>query len=81
MLLNENQGWGATMLAYSSRPPDPELVGEKWRDMWLNRLEHEPFLPALWLRHQTRDGYWKRGSVCEDFPAIKAATLAIGAAF
>lgn len=78
LLLNENLGWGATMLAYSSRPPDPAHVGEKWREMWLDRLENEPFLPAVWLKHQTRDDYWKHGSVCEDFSAIKAATLAIG---
>jgi hypothetical protein len=78
LLLNENQGWGATMLSYSSRPPDPDLVGEAWRAMWLERLEHEPLLPALWLRHQARDGYWRRGSVCEDFSRIKAATLAVG---
>ncbi len=78
LLLNENMGWGATMLSYSSRPPDPAIVGDKWRAMWLDRLEHEPFLPAVWLRHQTRDAYWKRGSVCEDFSAIRAATLAIG---
>ena len=29
LLLNENMGWGATMLSYSSRPPDPALVGEQ----------------------------------------------------
>lgn len=78
LLLNENMGWGATMLSYSSRPPDPAVVGEKWRAMWLERLRSEPFLPALWLHHQRRDAYWKRGSVCEDFSAIKAATLAVG---
>jgi putative CocE/NonD family hydrolase len=78
LLLNENMGWGATMLSYSSRPPDPALVGERWREMWLERLEHEPFLPAVWLKHQRRDFYWKRGSVGEDFSKIKAATLAIG---
>ncbi len=78
LLLNENMGWGATMLSYSSRPPDPALAGDKWRDMWLDRLEHEPFLPAVWLRHQRRDAYWKRGSVNEDYSAIKAAVLAIG---
>ncbi|EJM98143.1 CocE/NonD family hydrolase [Phyllobacterium sp. YR531] len=78
LLLNENLGWGATMLSYSSRAPDPALVGGKWRDMWLDRLDSEPFLPAIWLSHQTRDAYWQRGSVCEDFSKIKAATLAIG---
>ena len=44
-LLNENLGWGSTMWAYSSRPPDPDLVGDSWRDMWRERLEAEPFLP------------------------------------
>lgn len=78
LLLNENLGWGATMLSYSSRPPDPALVGDRWRAMWLDRLENEPFLPAVWLSHQTRDAYWKRGSVCEDFSRIGAATLAVG---
>ncbi|MEJ6782208.1 CocE/NonD family hydrolase [Aminobacter sp. Piv2-1] len=78
LLLNENMGWGATMLSYSSRPPDPALVGDKWRDMWLDRLEHEPFLPGVWLGHQRHDAYWKRGSVNEDYSAIKAAVLAVG---
>ncbi|MFT4960202.1 MAG: putative CocE/NonD family hydrolase, partial [Paracoccaceae bacterium] len=77
-LLNENLGWGATMWSYSSRAPDPELVGDGWRDIWLERLEAEPFLPAVWLQHQRRDEYWQHGSVCEDFGAIKAAVLAIG---
>ncbi len=77
-LLGENLGWSSTMLAYSSRPPDPELVGERWRAMWLQRLENEP-LPALeWLRHQHRDDFWKHGSVCEDYAAISAAVLAVG---
>ncbi len=76
-LLNENLGWGATMWAYSSRPPDPALRDD-WRDVWLNRLQHEPFLPALWLRHQRRDAYWQHGSVCEEYSALKAKVLAVG---
>ena len=78
LLLNENLGWGSTMLSYSSRSPDPAIVGDSWEAMWMERLENEPFLPAVWLRHQRRDAYWKRGSICEDFSAIKAATLAVG---
>ncbi len=77
-LLNENFGWASTMLSYSSLSPDPALVGDKWREMWLNRLQHQPFLAETWFGHQRRDGYWKRGSVCEDYSAIKAAVLAVG---
>jgi len=78
-LLNENFAWGGgQMLSYSSRPPDPVLVGDDWRAMWLERLETEPFLAAVWLRHPHRDAYWKHGSVCEDYSAIKAAVLSFG---
>ncbi|MGB0843438.1 MAG: CocE/NonD family hydrolase [Alphaproteobacteria bacterium] len=77
-LLNENLGWAGTMLSYSSRPPDPALVGDKWKDMWLERLEAEPHLAELWLSHQHRDAYWQHGSVCQDYSKIKAATLAVG---
>ena len=77
-LLNENLGWGGTMLSYQSRPPDPALVGDAWREMWLERLEKLPFFAADWLAHPTRDEYWKHGSVCEDYSAIQAATLAVG---
>ncbi|MFJ5936460.1 CocE/NonD family hydrolase [Streptomyces sp. NPDC093071] len=70
--------WAATMLAFASRPPDPEYAGEEWRSMWLRRLEAVEPLVDTWLSHQTRDAYWKHGSVCEDYGAIGAAVLAVG---
>lgn len=77
-LLGENAGWAGTVLGWFGLPPDPALQGDAWRDIWLKRLEETPFLAAEWLRHQTRDDYWRHGSVCEDFGAIKAAVLAVG---
>lgn len=77
-LLNDNLWWGGIMLAYQSRPPDPALVGEgAWQD-WLCRLDNMPFFPALWMEHPLRDDYWRHGSVCEDWPAIRCPVLAIG---
>ena len=77
-LLNDNLTWSQQMLALSSRPPDPDLIGENWRALWLERLEALPFLAANWLKHPRRDAFWKHGSVCEDFGAIEAAVLAVG---
>ena len=77
-LLNDNLWWGSIMLAYQSRPLDPEIVGAGWRERWLERLETLPFFPALWLAHQRYDDYWKHGSICEDFAAIECPVLAIG---
>ena len=76
-LLTDNFNWGAQMLAYQSRPPDPALRDD-WRERWAERIETLPFLAARWLEHPVRDAYWRHGSVCEDWEAIEAAVLAIG---
>jgi hypothetical protein len=76
-LLGDNQSWAATMFAYGSCPPDPAVVGEAWRDQWMQRLEQiEPWLNT-WLRHQRRDDYWRQGSICEDFSAVQCPVFAI----
>ena len=77
-LLNENQQWGSTLLAYGAYPPDPRIVGERWRQMWRERIDNLVPFPALWLQHQWRDDFWRHGSVCEDYGAIKCAVYAIG---
>ncbi|MGW6060842.1 CocE/NonD family hydrolase [Streptomyces sp. NPDC055189] len=78
VLAVDMHAWASTMLAFVSRPPDPFFVGDRWRDMWLSRLEAvDPFIHT-WLDHQTRDAYWQHGSVCEDYSAIGAAVLAVG---
>jgi putative CocE/NonD family hydrolase len=77
-LLNENLQWGSILMHYNAFPPDPDIVGERWRDMWLERLDNAVLFPARWTEHQHRDAYWQHGSVCEDFGAIKCAVYAIG---
>lgn len=77
-LLNAKLGWASTFFAFQTRPPDPALVGERWRAMWLERLEALPLFMERWLRHQRRDDYWKHGSVAEDFSAIVCPVYAVG---
>jgi len=77
-LLNDNLWWGSIMLAYQGRPPDPALVGDGWRQAWLQRLDQMPLFPALWMAHPWRDAYWQHGSVCEDWSAIQCPVFAVG---
>lgn len=77
-LLNENLTWGSAFFSLNACPPDPEIVGEGWRDLWRQRLEHNRLFPALWMRHPHRDDYWQHGSVCEDYAAIECAVYAVG---
>lgn len=75
--LSAQLSWAATMLAYQSRSPDPKIVGDRWKDMWLERLENEPFFLEEWLQHQRRDAFWKHGSICEDFAGFPVPALVI----
>ena len=76
-LLYSNFFWSSTMLCYASRPPDPELVGESWRDTWIQRLKSQPFPLATWLAHQRKDDYWKHGSINENYQDIEIPALVI----
>jgi len=77
-LLNENLTWGSVLMSVNACPPDPEIVGDQWRDMWRERLEHAVFFPEVWLTHQRRDDYWQHGSVNEDYGAIVCPVYVVG---
>ena len=70
--------WASTMLAYNARPPDPGIVGDRWRAMWLERLRETPRYIEAWLAHQRRDAFWKQGSVCEDYTALTCPVYMVG---
>jgi hypothetical protein len=76
-LLGDNLSWASVMFSYNSLPPDPALVGERWRDMWMQRLEGSGLWLEKWLGHQCRDAYWKHGSVCENYGAIRCPVYAV----
>ncbi|WP_258024537.1 CocE/NonD family hydrolase [Streptomyces bambusae] len=78
LLAVDMHAWSATLLAFACRPPDPQYAGEGWRERWLSRLDSVEPLVHTWLAHQTRDDYWRHGSVCEDYGAVGAAVLAVG---
>jgi uncharacterized protein len=59
-LLTAGLEWAAFFFGSMCLPPDPILVGEGWRAMWLERLQHIPLSFELWLlqaadaRHPSR---------------------------
>jgi uncharacterized protein len=71
-------GWGSEFLTLQAYPPDPAIVGERWQAMWKARCESMDFSVATWIRHQTRDAFWKHGSVDENYGDIACPVYAIG---
>ncbi|MGH8957633.1 MAG: CocE/NonD family hydrolase [Acidimicrobiia bacterium] len=74
----EQGDWPTSMVALNGLPPDPEIVGEQWREMWMERLQQTPQWLFNWFHHQSRDAYWLHGSPCADYSSIKVPTLLIG---
>ena len=78
VLANDNFWWGSIMQLYNAMPPDPEIVGERWREMWKQRLEAMTFWPAMWLEHQTHDAMWRRGSISENYADVNVPVYFFG---
>jgi uncharacterized protein len=77
-LLVDKFAWGSTMFSINATPPDPELVGDKWRALWLGRLNESGFWLEEWHRRQRRDDFYKHGSICEDYGAIQCPVYLVG---
>lgn len=76
--LRANFGWASFLFGAMCHPPDPALVGDRWRTMWQDRLNNLPLFIVPWLRHPWGDDYWKHGSICEEYAAIECPVFAVG---
>ncbi|SFG27413.1 hypothetical protein SAMN04488020_101719 [Palleronia marisminoris] len=75
--LVEQLSWASVMFGINTLPPDPAHVGERWREMWHRRLDESGLWLETWLKHQTRDAFWKHGSVCENWDDIEIPVYAV----
>ncbi|TIO74072.1 MAG: CocE/NonD family hydrolase [Mesorhizobium sp.] len=73
-----NLRWGATAWAYAMTPPDPALVGQRWRQLWEQRLNGNGIWLQDWFEHQRRDDFYKHGSICEDYSDVEVPIYAVG---
>ncbi|HEV7611596.1 MAG TPA: CocE/NonD family hydrolase [Steroidobacteraceae bacterium] len=73
----DNYDWGAEFKTVLVGPPDPAIVGARWREMWLERLKATPPILAEWLSHQRYDGFWQHGSVAVDYSRIKCPVYVV----
>jgi len=76
-MLCDQLSWASVMFGINTLPPDPEHVGDRWRAMWADRLDGSGLWIGNWMEHQTRDAFWKHGSVCESFEDITVPVYAV----
>ena len=70
--------YGCSMVGMNSMPPYPEYSGDRWAELWEERLErNSPYL-LTWLANQKDGEYWRPGSIRGRYHEIKASALLIG---
>ncbi|BCM17267.1 CocE/NonD family hydrolase [Mesorhizobium sp. J8] len=74
----DNLMWGTTAWAIAMTPPDPLIVGDRWRELWEGRLEGNGIWMQDWFEHQRRDDFYKHGSICEDYADVEIPVYAVG---
>ncbi len=77
-VLTDTVEWAATLPAILASPPDPENLGQNWREIWMQRLEKSRFPGENWLRHQIFDDYWQHGSVSQADKPFECPVLLVG---
>ena len=73
-----NFSWGNAFQNVMSGPADPAIVGDRWNEMWLQRLHSMRPVLANWLMHQHYDEFWQHGSVSVDYSRIKCPVYLVG---
>ncbi len=69
--------YGGNMVAMNALPPVQEFVGDKWAEMWKDRLEkNQPYL-STWMKHQVDGPYWRGASLRPGYDRIQCPVFLI----
>jgi putative CocE/NonD family hydrolase len=70
-MMLDNIEWPSSMWGWVALPPDPAVVGDRWQEMWTERIRNSNFWFQMWGGHQTRDSYWRKRSVRDTYEKVK----------
>ena len=65
------------MTATNFAPPDPDIVGARWSEIWQARLDHSQPWGIGYISHPLRDSYWLDRSLSADYNRVQCAVFVI----
>ena len=72
------ESYGPLMAAYNLAPPDIDIVGEKWSDLWQERLEKSVPWSIGYIKNILHGPYWERRSLQPGYDRVQCAVFVIG---
>ncbi len=77
-LVGETIPYPIKMIYTNLMPPTPSVVGNRWKEMWKDRVEGSPPWFLEWWRQQTDGPYWRHGSLRGRYQEIDIPVFMIG---
>ena len=71
-------GYAAQMTAQNFAPPDPDLVGAKWSEVWEERLQNNRPWGVGYIKHMLDGPYWRAQSLAPEYDRVDCAVFVMG---
>lgn len=72
------ENYAPLMAAYNFAPPNPDLVGSEWAELWQQRMEGSEPWSLAYLRNLLDGPYWQERLLRGQEDQVRAATFLIG---
>ena len=72
------ENFAPLMAAYNFAPPAAHLVGERWREIWAQRLAHSRPWSLAYVEHLLDGPYWQDRLLRDRHEDVRAAVMLIG---
>lgn len=72
------ESYGPLMTAFNLAPPDIDIVGDKWSDLWQERLEKNVPWSIGYIKNILHGPYWERRSLQPSYDHVKCAVFVVG---
>lgn len=72
------ENYAPLMAAYNFAPPDPDRLGEKWSEVWQQRLENSEPWGNAYIKNLLDGPFWEARQLRGHEARVRAATFLIG---
>ena len=72
------ESYGPLMTAYNFAPPDIDIVGDKWSDIWQEHLEKGVPWSIGYIKNILHGPYWQSRSLQPGYDRVKCAVFVVG---
>ena len=72
------ENFAPLMAAYNFAPPAPELLGERWREVWQQRLDHSRPWSLSYVENLLDGPFWQARLLRDRHDDVKAASFLMG---